>query len=312
LLQVSLVDPSDPVRGFNCIAVSKSDAESIKDSITIGRVLENGMVANTSIIGAGHCLGLENLMRSGLIVCESAAAYDETFSLTYVTARSVGIGAYLVRLGQRVIQKEINAAIILKGFSALNKVLVHDVYLSNDQLDGAKIKQPNGITQLVVQDDVHGISAVRDWLSFVPDALGQAIRLIESRDAVTREIEFLLHQTGSRATMRVIVCLIPLGMPELSPVAAKTITGEDDSRCCLATHALSHAARIRRRWQLRPSRGGRHAGSLPTRKVTTEILTTYTAAMGKSPSLWRRAVVAGAVSITALEHLWKESKTRIP
>jgi biotin carboxylase/acetyl-CoA carboxylase carboxyltransferase component/biotin carboxyl carrier protein len=189
LLQVSWVDPSDPVKGFNCLAISQSDAESIKDSITTGRILENGMVEITSIVGAGHGLGVENLMGSGLIAGESSAAYDETFTLTYVTARSVGIGAYLVRLGQRVIQKENAAPIILTGFSALNKVLGHDVYLSNDQLGGTKIMHPNGITHLVVQDDVHGISAVLDWLSFVPAARGHPLPIIESRDVVTREIE---------------------------------------------------------------------------------------------------------------------------
>jgi acetyl-CoA carboxylase / biotin carboxylase 1 len=39
LLQVSWVDPSDPVRGFNCLALLQSDAESIKNAITTGRVL---------------------------------------------------------------------------------------------------------------------------------------------------------------------------------------------------------------------------------------------------------------------------------
>jgi hypothetical protein len=52
----------------------------------------------------------------------------------------------LVRLGQRVIQKENAATTILKNFSALSKGLVHDVYLSNDQLDGAKIMDANGMT----------------------------------------------------------------------------------------------------------------------------------------------------------------------
>jgi acetyl-CoA carboxylase / biotin carboxylase 1 len=101
-------------------------------------------------------LGAKNLMGSGLIACELSAAYDETFTHTCVTARSVGIGAYSVRLGQRDIQKENAATTIL---SALNKCLVHDICLSNDQLGGAKIMHPNGIVQLVVQDDVHGISA---------------------------------------------------------------------------------------------------------------------------------------------------------
>lgn len=39
-----------------------------------------------------------------------------------VTCRAIGIGAYLVRLGQRVIQVE-NSHIILTGVTALNKVL---------------------------------------------------------------------------------------------------------------------------------------------------------------------------------------------
>lgn len=38
-----------------------------------------------------------------------------------MTCRALGIGAYLVRLGQRVIQVE-NSHIILTGASALNKV----------------------------------------------------------------------------------------------------------------------------------------------------------------------------------------------
>jgi acetyl-CoA carboxylase / biotin carboxylase 1 len=68
----------------------------------------------------------------------------------------------LVRLEHRVIQEENAATIILTGCPALNKVLVHDVYLSNSQRGGTKIMVPNGITQLVVQDDVHGIRAVRE------------------------------------------------------------------------------------------------------------------------------------------------------
>lgn len=39
-----------------------------------------------------------------------------------MTCRAIGIGAYLVRLGQRVIQVE-NSHIILTGVTALNKVL---------------------------------------------------------------------------------------------------------------------------------------------------------------------------------------------
>ena len=45
-----------------------------------------------------------------------------------VTARSVGIGAYLVRLGQRVVQVE-GQPIILTGAQAINKVLGKEVEL---------------------------------------------------------------------------------------------------------------------------------------------------------------------------------------
>jgi acetyl-CoA carboxylase / biotin carboxylase 1 len=114
-------------------------------------------------------------MGSGQIAGESSAAYDGTFTLTYVTAQSVGIGTYLVRLGQRIIQKVNAATMILTDFSDLNNSLVHDVYLNIDQLGGTNIVHPNGITQLVVQGDINGISSVREWQSFVSAAGGQPL-----------------------------------------------------------------------------------------------------------------------------------------
>ena len=77
-------------------------------------------------------LGVENLKGSGLIAGETSRAYDEIFTVTLVTGRSVGIGAYLVRLGQRAIQNQ--GPIILTGAPALNKVLGKDVYTSNVQV----------------------------------------------------------------------------------------------------------------------------------------------------------------------------------
>jgi len=41
--------------------------------------------------------------------------------MSLVSCRAVGIGAYIVRLGQRIVQVE-NSHIILTGASALNKV----------------------------------------------------------------------------------------------------------------------------------------------------------------------------------------------
>jgi hypothetical protein len=51
------------------------------------------MVEISCTIETFNGLGVENLMRSGLIVGESYAAHDETCTLSYVTARSVCIGA---------------------------------------------------------------------------------------------------------------------------------------------------------------------------------------------------------------------------
>lgn len=43
-------------------------------------------------------------------------AFSEVFTLTLVVGRTVGIGAYLVRLGQRTIQKASAAPILLTGY----------------------------------------------------------------------------------------------------------------------------------------------------------------------------------------------------
>jgi len=58
------------------------------------------------IVGQTDGIGVENLRGSGMIAGETSAAYEESFTLSYVTGRSVGIGAYLNRLAQRVIQMQ--------------------------------------------------------------------------------------------------------------------------------------------------------------------------------------------------------------
>jgi hypothetical protein len=92
-----------------------------------------------------------------------------------------------------------------------------------------KIMPPNGTTHLAFQGEVHGISTVLDWLSFVPAARGQSLPIIESRDAVTREIDVSPPPDGQWSDSAVIVLLVPPGKAKLSPVAAKTIAVEDDS-----------------------------------------------------------------------------------
>lgn len=120
------------------------------------------------IIGAVDGLGVENLSGSGQIAGETSLAYDEIFTLTYVTGRTVGIGSYLARLGQRCIQKTM-APILLTGYAALNKLLGRSVYSSNLQLGGPDIMYTNGVTHQVVQSDLEGITACVEWLNYVPE-----------------------------------------------------------------------------------------------------------------------------------------------
>lgn len=79
------------------------------------------------ILGKDDGLGVENLRYAGMIAGETSKAYDEVVTISMVTCRAIGIGSYLVRLGQRIIQVE-NSHIILTGYSALNKVSICFIY----------------------------------------------------------------------------------------------------------------------------------------------------------------------------------------
>lgn len=56
-----------------------------------------------------------------MIAGETSQAYNEIVTISMVSCRAIGIGSYLLRLGQRVIQID-NSHIILTGYAALNKV----------------------------------------------------------------------------------------------------------------------------------------------------------------------------------------------
>jgi acetyl-CoA carboxylase / biotin carboxylase 1 len=148
VLQVSWIDRSDPVRGFNDMAISQSDAEGMKDSIATGRVLENGMVVISSIDGTGHGFGVENYMRSVLNAGEPSAAYDETFTLTYVVVRSVGIGAKLGSPWAAGYPEGKRRDLTSHEFVGAKQrpFARRSLFLSNDQLDGAKNMDANGVT----------------------------------------------------------------------------------------------------------------------------------------------------------------------
>ena len=70
------------------------------------------------------------LKGSDLIARETLRAYCDNLTITSVTTRSVGNGAYHVPLGERVVRVG-GQPIILTGASALDKVFGRKVYTSN-------------------------------------------------------------------------------------------------------------------------------------------------------------------------------------
>ena len=108
-----------------------------------------------------------------------------------VSCRAIGIGSYLVRLGQRVIQIE-NSHIILTGYKALNTVLGREVYASNNQLGGIQIMHNNGVSHASEPRDLDGVATVLKWLSYVPKVKGAPlpIRSAPLSDPIDREIVY--------------------------------------------------------------------------------------------------------------------------
>lgn len=144
----------------------------------------------TDIIGTQDGLGVECLKGSGLIAGTTCRAYDDIFTITLVTARSVGIGAYLVRLGQRAVQVE-GQPIILTGAPALNKVLGREVYTSNLQLGGTQIMYKNGVSHLTASSDLEGATHILQWLSYVPEVKGHPLPVLDTADTWDRDIGYV-------------------------------------------------------------------------------------------------------------------------
>mmetsp|Transcript_10466 Transcript_10466/g.13856 ORF Transcript_10466/g.13856 Transcript_10466/m.13856 type:complete len:2095 (+) Transcript_10466:147-6431(+) len=185
-INIKFVDPESPSKGFEYLYLTDEDYKALPDGTVIANEVKEGW-ALTDVIGTKHGIGVENLQGSGKIAGETSRAYNEIFTLSYVTGRSVGIGAYLVRLGQRVIQMK-EGPIILTGYSALNKLLGRDVYTSQDQLGGPQIMLPNGVSHEKVDDDQEGVAAIMKWLSFVPKTVGSLPGARATADPVDRPV----------------------------------------------------------------------------------------------------------------------------
>uniref|UniRef100_A0A8C3ETJ2 Acetyl-CoA carboxylase beta n=1 Tax=Corvus moneduloides TaxID=1196302 RepID=A0A8C3ETJ2_CORMO len=194
MFQVAWVDPAEPYKGFRYLYLTPQDYTRIStmNSVRCEHVEEGGesRYVLLDIIGKDNGFGVENLRAAGTIAGESSRAYDEIVTISMVTCRAIGIGAYLVRLGQRVIQVE-NSHIILTGVTALNKVLGREVYTSNNQLGGVQIMHNNGVSHVTVPDDFEGVYTILQWLSYIPKDNQSPVPVTAVSDPVEREIDFV-------------------------------------------------------------------------------------------------------------------------
>lgn len=194
LFKVEWTDPNDCTKGFKYLYLTESDHEKLQKTHSVNATLieVNGEKRwrIIDIIGKENGIGVENLRGSGMIAGETSRAYEEVFTINYIAARSVGIGAYVNRLGQRIIQNR-RAPILLTGAGALNKVLSREVYTSNLQLGGIQIMYPNGVSHLVAADDYRAIQQAMKWLQYVPKTIGSPLPILKNLDNPEREIGFV-------------------------------------------------------------------------------------------------------------------------
>ncbi|XP_024897397.1 acetyl-CoA carboxylase 1 isoform X2 [Pteropus alecto] len=194
MFHVAWVDPEDPYKGYKYLYLTPQDYKRVSalNSVYCEHVEDEGesRYKITDIIGKEDGIGVENLRGSGMIAGETSLAYDEIITISLVTCRAIGIGAYLVRLGQRTIQVE-NSHLILTGAGALNKVLGREVYTSNNQLGGIQIMHNNGVTHSTVCDDFEGVFTILHWLSYMPKNVNSSVPILNSKDPIDRIIEFV-------------------------------------------------------------------------------------------------------------------------
>ncbi|NXY03510.1 ACAC carboxylase, partial [Pteruthius melanotis] len=198
MFHVAWEDPDNPYKGYKYLYLTPQDYKKVSalNSVHCEHVEENGesRYKITDIIGKEDGLGVENLRACGMIAGESSLAYDSVITISLVTCRAIGIGAYLVRLGQRTIQVE-NSHIILTGYGALNKVLGREVYTSNNQLGGIQIMHNNGVTHDTVCDDFEGVYTILQWLSYMPKNIHSPVPVLKAKDPIDRTIDFVPTKT---------------------------------------------------------------------------------------------------------------------
>ncbi|KAA3676706.1 acetyl-CoA carboxylase / biotin carboxylase 1 [Paragonimus westermani] len=181
VFRVAWLDPLHPEKGYDYLYLTPEDYEGLRahEAVNCERLEVAGEVRYKilDIVGKSYDMSVENLRGSAMIAGETSAAYDDIFTVTIVTNRAIGIGAYLARLGQRVIQVK-NSHIILTGAMALNKLLGREVYSSNSQLGGVQVMANNGVSHLVASDELLALQQALDWLTYVPAERGQSVPIM--------------------------------------------------------------------------------------------------------------------------------------
>ncbi|VEN41740.1 unnamed protein product [Callosobruchus maculatus] len=179
LFRIAWEDNKEPDRGFRYLYLTPEDYAKVSAHNSVRAVLiedeGESRYKLTDIIGKEDGLGVENLKYAGMIAGETSAAYDEIVTISMVTCRAIGIGSYLVRLGQRLLGRE--------------------VYASNNQLGGIQIMYNNGVTHKTEQTDLEGIYTILKWLSFIPKDKASPVPILKPLDPVDREITFTPTKT---------------------------------------------------------------------------------------------------------------------
>lgn len=201
LFRIAWEDENEPEKGFKYIYLTPDDYTRLAPLNSVRASLIEDPTGEsryriTDIIGKDSGLGVENLKHAGLIAGETSRAYEEIITISVVSCRAIGIGSYLVRLGQRVIQIE-NSHIILTGYKALNTVLGREVYASNNQLGGTQIMYNNGVSHATDARDLDGVATVLKWLSYFPKNKGAPLPiLLPLVDSIDREITYIPTKTA--------------------------------------------------------------------------------------------------------------------
>uniref|UniRef100_A0A0R3X0R7 Acetyl-CoA carboxylase n=1 Tax=Hydatigena taeniaeformis TaxID=6205 RepID=A0A0R3X0R7_HYDTA len=230
VFRIAWTDEKHPQMGFDYLYLTPEDYGKLKkmNSVNCEKIVENGeeRYKIVDIIGKDFDISVENLRGSALVAEETAQAYEECFTLSVVTSRTIGIGAYLVRLGQRVIQIE-NSHIILTGAMALNKLLGRQVYTGNGQLGGVQVMANNGVCHLVVPDEYSALQQVVHWLSFVPISRGARLPIFRRPppDPIDRPVEYVPSRERTNDDPRWMFTGVMSGQLQ-SPSASKSAKTE--------------------------------------------------------------------------------------